>query len=251
MEAIKKIYKIIPVIFMIGLLIIAGWSKPASQAFAFDGNAAKYYDMGMKTSLAYKKIKYFTIALELNPNFAPAYEERGLNYYFQGKYHKVIEDYTHYVHLVPHKADAYRMLGIAYLKTGSYEKAISTFNKALKLEPNMPKVFSYQAEAYQLSGQPHKAIKEADKAIDHEMDQHILADVYRTRGKAYQALGQEKLANADFNRATQIDPRYWFYRYISGYANLEEMRKAGLIGMIAIAFVFIFSLKLKPPKKDD
>jgi len=29
------------------------------------------------------------------------------------------------------------------------------------------------------------------------------------------------------------------------------MRRMGLIGMIGITFVFIFGLKLKPPKKDE
>ena len=79
----------------------------------------------------------------------------------------------------------------------------------------------------------------------------LLSDVYRTRGKAYQESGQEILANADFKRAIEIDPRYVFYRYISGYADLEDMRRAGLIGMIGMAFVFILGLKLKPPKKDE
>ena len=64
-------------------------------------------------------------------------------------------------------------------------------------------------------------------------------------------LDREVLANADLKRAAEIDPRYFFYRYVSGYADLEDMRRAGLIGMIGMAFVFIFSLKLKPPKKDD
>jgi hypothetical protein len=78
-----------------------------------------------------------------------------------------------------------------------------------------------------------------------------LSDVYRTRAKVYLELDEEALANADLKRAEEIDPRYFFYRYISGYADLEDMRKAGLIGMIGMAFVFIFGLKLKPPKKDE
>jgi hypothetical protein len=64
-------------------------------------------------------------------------------------------------------------------------------------------------------------------------------------------LGEDKLANANFKKAAEIDPRYFFYRYISGYADLEDMRRAGLIGMIGISFVFIFGLRLKPPKKDE
>lgn len=242
----KKIY-----ICLIALLTAALWPRPAPQVHAFETSAAKYFDMGMKTSLAYKKIRYFTMALQLNPSFAPAYEERGLNYYFQEKYDKVVQDFTHYIHLVPQKADAYRMLGMGYLKIGNYSKAITNFDKALDLKPETAAVLSYRAEAFRLNGQPHEAIEDADKAIALESDQRILSDVYRTRGKAYQALGKDALANADLNKAMDLDPRYVLYRYISGYASLEDMRKAGLIGMIAIAFIFIFGLKLKPPKKDE
>ncbi len=237
-------------IWLLALLMTALWPKQVPQAYAFEGNAAYYFHMGMQTSLAYKKIRYFTKALELNPRFAQAYEERGLNYYFQEKWEKVIHDFTNYIRLVPNKADAYRMLGVGYLKTGHYKNAIINFDKALDLKPKMVAALSYRAEAFRLNGQLGKAIKDADKAIALESDQRILADLYRTRGKAYQALGKKTLANADFNKATDIDPRYVFYRYVSSYASLEDMRKAGLIGMIGMAFIYIFGVKLKPPDKD-
>lgn len=233
------------------LLMTVVWSKLVLKVYAFNNNAVDYFNMGMKTSLAYKKINYFTKALELNPRFAQAYEKRGLNYYFQEKYDKVIEDFTNFIRLVPNKADAYRMLGMAHLKLNNNVKAISNFDNALNLEPEMKGVLGYRAEALRLNGQLDETIEDASKAIAKEEDLRMLADAYRTRGKAYQELGQETSADADFQKATEIDPRYILYRYISGYANLEEMRKAGLIGMIGMAFVFIFGLKLKPPQKDD
>jgi tetratricopeptide (TPR) repeat protein len=205
----------------------------------------------LKTSLAYKKTNYFTKAIELNPRLAPAYEKRGWNYYFQGKYNEVIEDFTNYIHLVPNKADAYRMLGMAYLKINNPEKAIVNFDKALDLEPEMKGVLAYRAEAFRKIGQLEEAINDSTKALAMENDLRILSDIYRTRAKVYLELGKDVSANADLKKAADIDPRYYFYRYISGYADLEDMRKAGLFGMIGMAFVFIFGLKLKPPKKDE
>jgi tetratricopeptide (TPR) repeat protein len=227
------------------------WSKHIQNVYAFDGNALEYFDLGLKTSMAYKKTNYFTKAIELNPRLAPAYEKRGLNYYFQGKYNEVIEDFTNYIQLVPNKADAYRMLGMAYLKINNPEKAVVNFDRALDLEPEMKGVLGYRGESFRMIGQLDEAIDDSNRALAMESDLRILSDVYRTRAKAYMELGQEVLANADFKRAAEIDPRYFFYRYISGYADLEDMRRAGLIGMIGMAFVFIFGLKLRPPKKDD
>jgi tetratricopeptide (TPR) repeat protein len=227
------------------------WQKNNQEVYAFDGNAMEYFNLGLKSSMANEKINYFTTALDLNPRLAPAYEKRGLHYYFQGKYDKVIEDFTNYIRLVPDKADAYRMLGLGYLKIGTYEKAIANFDKAVSLAPDMSAAFSYRAEAFRLNGQLSKALEDAQKAIVLEGNLQILSDVYRTRGKVYQELGQDLSANANFKKAAEVDPRYVFYRYISGYADLEDVGKAGLFGMIGLALVFIFGFKLKSPRKGE
>jgi tetratricopeptide (TPR) repeat protein len=242
----KKIY-----ISILILLVTIAWPKHTPKVYALEGTALEYFDLGLNTSIAYKKTNYFTMALELNPRLAPAYAERGLNYYFQEKYHEVIEDFTNYIRLVPNKADAYRILGMAYLKIHNYEKAIVNFDKALELDPKLKGVFAYRAEALRMIGHLNEAIDDSTRAIATETDLRVLSDVYRSRAKVYLELGQEKLANADLKKAEDIDPRYIFYRYISGYADLEDMRKAGLFGMIGMAFIFIFGLKLKPPKKDE
>ncbi|MGB6010818.1 MAG: tetratricopeptide repeat protein [Desulfobacterales bacterium] len=242
----KKIY-----IYIVVFFALMSWQRHNQGVYAFDGNAMEYFNLGLKSSMANERINYFTTALDLNPGLAPAYEKRGLHYYFQGKYDKVIEDFTNYIRLVPDKADAYRMLGMAYLKIGTYEKAIANFDKAVNLAPDMSAAFSYRAEAFRLKGQLSEALDDAEKAIAMESDLQILSDVYRTRGKVYQELGQDTSANANFKKAAEIDPRYVFYRYISGYADLEDIGKAGLFGMIGMAFVFIFGFKLKPPRKDE
>lgn len=230
---------------------IVFWQKHTPEVYAFDGNAMEYFNLGVKSTMANQKINYFTTALSLNPRLAPAYEQRGLHYYFQGKYDKVIEDFTSYIRLIPDEAYAYRMLGMAYLKIGANEKAIVNFDKAISLTPEMSAAYSYRAEAFRKNGQLTEALDDAQKAIALESNLQILSDVYRTRGKVYQELGQDISANDNFKKAAEIDPRYIFYRYISGYADLEDISKAGLFGMIGMAFVFIFGLKLKPPRKDE
>lgn len=242
----KKLYICILVLFA-----LMSWQKHTPEVYALDGDAMEYFNLGLKSTMANEKINYFTTALDLNPRLAPAYEKRGLHYYFQEKYEKVIEDFTNYIRLVPDKADAYRMLGMAYLKIGTHEEAIVNFDKAINLGPDMGAAYSYRAEAFRKNGQLSEALDDAQKAIALGSDLQILSDVYRTRGKVYQELGQDMSANANFKKAVEIDPRYVFYRYISGYADLEDVGKAGLFGMIGIAFVFIFGFKLKPPRRDE
>jgi len=239
------------IICLIALILLAGAPHIDRNAFAYGDSALEYFNLGMQSSLAYKKIEYFTKALEVNPRFAPAYEKRGMFYFFQEKYDKVIEDLTRFIKLAPDKADVYRMLAMAYLKVENYDKAIVNFDTAIQLEPEMSAAFCYRAEAWRLNGKPMEAIQDATIGIELQGDAWTISDAYKTRGRAYQELGQEDLADADYKKSVELDPRLIIYRYFASSASLEGMRNAGLFGMIGIAFVFIFGFKLRPPKKDE
>ena len=233
--------------FFVYLLAIV-W-LPTSLALAKD--AALYFDLASKSSTNKKKIEYFTKALELDPNLASAYAKRGMLYYYQRKYLKVIEDFENYTRLRPDNAEGYRMLGMGYLYAGNYDAAIATFGHALNTDPNLMSALCYRAEAYRRSGQDEKALDESTKAIQLATEPRVLADAFITRAKVYRKLSLQDKAFADIRAALLIDPRTYFYRSISAYASLEGMRTGGLIGIIVLAFVLIFKVRFKAPKKDE
>lgn len=239
------------ILSLLAVFLLASAPNVENNAQAYGDSAVDYFNLGMQSSMAYKKIECFTKALELNPRLALAYEKRGLFYYFQEKYDKVIEDYTRYIRLAPEKADAYRILGMAYLKTDNYDKAIVNFDSAINMAPEMSAAFSYRAEALRLSYQLEGAIQDATKAIALNGAPRTIADAYKTRGKVYLELGEENLADTDFKKSIELDPRLIFYRYFASSASLEGMRNAGLVGMIGIAFVLIFGFRLRAPRKDE
>ena len=232
-------------VYLITLLLL--YTLPVHADEAMD-----YFNLAQKGSVTRKKIELFTKALELNPKLAAAYEQRGLLYYFQEKYDKVIQDYQTYLDLAPEKAQAYRMLGLGYLKTGEYEPAIANFSRAIELEPQHPAGYAYRAEANRLRGKDEEAIRDATAAVKLRGDMRAKSEAYKTRARAYRKLGLMDLAYADTRSAWESDPRwsYWV-RYWYKYASLEELRGAGLVGIIVLAFVLVFGLKLKPPNKDD
>ena len=214
--------------------------------------ATDYFNRGLKSSITSKKIEFFTKALELNPKLATVYEQRGFLYYYQGKYEKVIQDYLAYLELAPEKAGAYRMLGLGYLKNGDCEPAIAHFTRAIEMEPQHPAGYAYRAEANRLCGKDKEAIRDCTNAIKLRGDERAKSEAYKTRARVYRKMGLMDLAVADTRAAWQADPRWSYWaRYWYKYASLEELRGAGLIGIIALAFVLIFGLKLKSPKKDD
>jgi tetratricopeptide (TPR) repeat protein len=232
-------------VYLVALLLL--YTLPVHADEAMD-----YFNLGRKGSVTRKKIELFTKALELNPKLAAAYEQRGLLYYFQEKYDKVIQDYQTYLDLAPEKAQAYRMLGLGYLKTGQYEPAIANFTRAIELEPQHPAGYAYRAEANLQRGKDEEAIRDATAAVSLRGDMRARSEAYKTRARAYRKLGLMDLAYADTRSAWESDPRwsYWV-RYWYKYASLEELSGAGLVGIIVLAFVLVFGLKIKPPGKED
>ena len=224
------------------------WLAP-NLAHAED--AGEYFRLALKSSTANKKIEYLSKALELDPNLASAYEKRGMLYYFQEKYDHVIEDFENYTRLAPDDAEGYRMLGMGYLYNGSYEAAIATFTHALMVDPSLISALCYRAEAYRRSGKNEEALRDSTKVIRLGKEARVVADAYITRAKVFGKIGQKKQAVADIKASLQIDPRTWFYRYVSGYASLEEIRGAGTIAILVLAFVLIFKLRMKVPNKED
>jgi len=214
--------------------------------------AMDYFDQARKGSVTRKKIELFTKALELNPKLVAAYEQRGLLYYFQEKYDKVIQDYHTYLDLAPEKAEAYRMLGLGYLKNGDYELAIPHFTRAIEMEPQHPAGYAYRAEANLLRGNDEEAIRDSTAAVELRGDMRARSEAYKTRARTYRKMGLMDLAYADTRSAWESDPRWSFWvRYWYKYASIEELSGAGLIGIIVLAFVLVFGLKLKRPWKDD
>ena len=172
-------------------------------------------------------------------------------YYFQEKYDSATQDFESYARLRPDEAEGYRMVGMSYLKKGTYDDAIAIFTHTLKVDPTLTSALCYRAEAYRRRGNDERAIRDSSRAIRMGGDPRVVADAYITRAKVLRKLGRYEEAGTDIRSALEIDPRSYFYRYVAGYANLEQIRGAGLIGIIVVAFILVFKLVLRAPKKDQ
>jgi len=218
-----------------------------SAAWAQD--AMYFYQRGVESSLANKRIKYFTKALELNPKLVEAYEKRAIHYYFQRRYDNAIQDYTKIIELKPKGSEAYLMLGSAHLKKGELEPAIYNLTRAIELDPKVARAFGNRAEAYRLSGMATRAVHDSTTAIGLRGDERTTATAYKTRAKALLELGYQEESDADFNKSVELDPRYVLIRYLAGTSSLEGVRQMGLVGIIVVCFVGIFQLSLRAPRK--
>ncbi|MBW1982568.1 MAG: tetratricopeptide repeat protein [Deltaproteobacteria bacterium] len=241
-QRLERMYMMKKIVILTAYLLMT-----ASVSFA--QNANFYYKLGLQSSLANKRIELFTRALALDPNYASAYEDRAIHYYFQERYDLAIQDYSRLIELQPKKAEGYRMRGVCLLKKGNLDVAIADFSQAIELDPSLASAYGSRAEAYRLKGMLQSAVSDSTIAIKLDRDERTLATAYNTRAKAYVALGRDDLSTADFNKSFDLDPRYALVRYLTGTADLQSVRKMGLIGILGIAFILIFKLALPTPRK--
>lgn len=145
-------------------------AKESAQTSAENANEAKesaekvaqsiqYFNQAFNETDLDKKIELYTKAIELNPNYAEAYNNRGSAYDDKEDFDKAIEDYTKAIELDPNLAEAYYNRGNAYAHKGDFDKAIEDYTKAIELNPNHATAYYNRAFCY-----IKLAEKETDKA---------------------------------------------------------------------------------------
>ena len=267
---------IIATLAFLGLMVTPVWGQDANE----------FYSRGLESSLAYKKVEYFSKAIQLNPNLAEAYEQRATHYYFQGRFDKALQDYTRAIALKPRDAAAYLMRGLSALEKAHpqgfmaelnrlalrythmgvpesrelLERAIDDFSRAIGLNPELTAAYSYRAKAYLIMGLPNEAFRDSTQAIKLRGDQKSIAVAYNVRSRILQNLGQHSLSETDFRNAVELAPYSPDYpplnvplmlRYPTNTASPKTTSRIGLVGLIALSFALLFKIALRAPTKRD
>jgi serine/threonine protein kinase/Flp pilus assembly protein TadD len=138
--------------------------KPANSANVATNSTLSADDYFDKAHSCEKKKDYkcaisnYSKAIELNPDFHAAYNNRGNAYSKRGNYDQAIKDYTKAIELKPDDARIYNNRGTSYDDKKDYDQAIKDFKKAVELN-------SDYAEAYNNRGFSYKNKKDYDAAI--------------------------------------------------------------------------------------
>ena len=146
-------------------------------------------------------ISAFSKAISISPNFAEAYNARGMAYRKLSDHHKALGDYTDALTLNQELAVAYNNRGVVYREIGEFDLAISDFNGAISLEPDNAYGYCNRAMLYNKIGEFENSITDSSRAI--EIDPNI-PEAYVTRGISKTHLGSEDEAQNDFGFAKSI-----------------------------------------------
>ena len=134
---------------------------------------------------------------------ATRYNNRGIAYGNKGDYDKAIADHNKAIELDPKYAKAYNNRG-ADNADRDYEKALADYNKAIELDPKYAMAYLNRGNIYRKKkGDYDRAIIEYNTAL--EIDPQF-AWAYYVRGNAYSQKKDFDKAIDDYNKAIELDP---------------------------------------------
>jgi tetratricopeptide (TPR) repeat protein len=167
-------------------------------------DADKYFSLGHEcfNKKDYKgAIDDWTQAININPNYAGAYNNRGITRSELGDNQSAIDDFTQAININPNCADAYCNRGNAHSELGDNQSAIDDYTQAININPNYAAAYQNRGNARYELGDKQGAIDDYTQATKiHPND----ADGYYNRGGQHLFLGNRQSAIDDYQKAADI-----------------------------------------------
>ena len=179
-----------------------------------------------------RAIADFNKGIELRPNFAGAYNNRGVAYGAKGDFDRATADYNRAIQLRPNFADAYNNRGVAYGAKGDFDRAIADFNKGIELRPNFADAYYNRGIAYYNKNDLDRAIADYNKSIQLRPN---YAGAYYNRGVARLCLQAWEKAESDLIAAKEmgLDIIAAFHNAYENVPDFEERSRVQLPEAIA------------------
>ena len=152
-----------------------------------------------------RAVEAYTHAIELNSNYADAYNNRGVAYADKDQYELAINDYKVVIELAPVDFKAYNNRGNAYRAKKEFDLAINDYNTALDMEPDDAEVYNNRGCVYKDRHEYDRAIQDYNKALELKPN-YVIA--YYNRGNTYSQKEDIVSAIQDYNKAVDLDPKF-------------------------------------------
>ncbi|MBE9537226.1 MAG: tetratricopeptide repeat protein [Proteobacteria bacterium] len=148
-----------------------------------------------------------------------AYLKLGLAYDDSDNSKMAIKSYSKAIEINPQYRDALNNRAVAYTGEGKYLMAIQDLDKALKLDSNDAISYSSRGNAYFRLGDMKKAINNYSKAISVAPQ---FVDAYNNRGFVNYTLKNMAQARFDFHKAIALDSNYSEGYYTLALIDLQD-----------------------------
>lgn len=185
-------------------------ADPVRAANALFAEGYQYGQMGDYASA----VSSYDQAIELQPQFAAAYNNRGHAQWMLGDYDQAIADCGIAIKLSPHYVEAYNNRGNAKFSSGLRNEAIQDYDTAVQLNAAYAPSYNNRGSANYQMGNYVRALDDFDQAIQADPQ---YADAFYNRGNTQFRLAKHDMALVDYNEAVRINPEYTNAHYNLGW----------------------------------
>ena len=144
---------------------VAAEKKQPQSAMEWHDQAVALWKNG-KYSNPSKAINYLGRSIQMDPNLADAYNNRGNAYRELKQYPNALQDYNKAIQLNPNFAKAYNNRGNIYFDQKNYQQAITNYNKSIALNPNYSIGYLNRGLAYHHQKKTAQACQDFKKACE-------------------------------------------------------------------------------------
>ncbi|HXH18908.1 MAG TPA: tetratricopeptide repeat protein, partial [Chitinophagales bacterium] len=141
-----------------------------------------------KNRLLDVSIREYNKALEIFPDYADAYGQRGLAYYRKGESDKAEADYKRAIELEVGQWKVYNNLGVIYGERNNLPEAMKYFKLALKVDSRFPDPYRNIGSIYLMQGDYDSALKNYQDALKYSTiaDKDLRVEVYNYMAMCYE-----------------------------------------------------------------
>lgn len=189
------------VLLGVSLSLIISHVNRAAEALALYDEANQLIDRGQYQ----EAIAAFDAALDIKPNFAEAWADRGYAVGQLGQHQEKFSSCDRALLLDSQLTEAWNCRGLARHSLEQYEEAINDYEEALRINPNFSAAWYNKGESLLQIQQQRAALIALNEAINIEPD-YLFA--WNLKCKAHDELGEYSEALAACEQALNIKPDY-------------------------------------------
>lgn len=176
--------------------------RAAASNAALDWLKAGYYFNQVDKQHA-KAITCYDKAIELHPEDAFAWFNKGVSLDSLVRYEEALSCYSKAIVLDPEDAGAWNNRGNSLNNLGRHEEALNCYDKAIELDPEYPGAWNNKGNSLNGLGRYKEALSCLDRAI--ELDPEYLF-AWINKGHALNSLGRYEEGLSCYNKAIELHP---------------------------------------------
>ena len=170
-------------------------------------------------------IKIFDEIIEINPELAVIYNNKGFCLLKMKNYEESISNFKKAIHNKKDYSEAYNNLGIAHMKVGNNLEAKNNFLNAIKYKENYFQAYNNLGTMALQENNIDDAIKYSNKSIEYNKKN---VEAYNTLGLVFKKKGEFKTSLTHFNKALEVSENYLpaLINLAKNYEELNDIDKS-------------------------